>query len=154
MRTAASKEVRSSAPSLVAFTGNELLVPIRAEGTANKGILSYELDLRYDPSVIMPQKNPVDVTGTVSRGLMVVANPHEPGLLRVVMYGPIPINENGVLLNLRFTAVGKPGSVSPLTWERLIFNEGEPMTRAADGLVELSAPSINYRRFNLAFWEK
>jgi hypothetical protein len=66
-----------------------------------------------------------------------VTNAIEPGLLRVVVYGPLPIDENGVLLNLRFTAVGSPGSVSPLSWERMMFNEGDPQVIASDGSVEI-----------------
>jgi hypothetical protein len=82
-------------------------------------------------------ENSVDVVGTVSRGLMVVVNPNEPGLLRVVVYGAMPIESDGVLLNLRFTAVGPVGSVSPLTFERIMFNDGVPNVSVADGRVEL-----------------
>ena len=66
-----------------------------------------------------------------------VVNPYEPGLLRVVVYGAMPIDENGVLLNLRFTSVGAAGSVSSLSFERIMFNEGEPRVLIADGRVEL-----------------
>ena len=126
------------APRLVTKADNEVIIPVSVEGAANKGIISYEFDLRYDPSVIQPLHNPVDLAETVSRGLSAVANAEEPGLLRVVIYGPMPIDGNGVLLNLRFTAVGAPGTVSPLTWERIMFNEGDPRTTATDGQVELS----------------
>ena len=116
----------------------EVIVPVSVTGAANKGIISYEFDLRYDPSVLQPQANPVEIAGTVSRGLSVVSNATEPGLLRVVMYGPTPLDGTGVLLNLRFTAIGAPGSVSPLTWERFMLNEGDPRVTAVDGKVELS----------------
>ena len=128
-----------AAPRLVTPADNEVIIPIAIQGAANKGIISYEFDLRYDPSVIQPQANPVDLAGTVSRGLTAVANAVEPGLLRVVMYGPMPIDGNGVLLNLRFQAVGAHGSVSPLTWERIMFNEGDPGTTTTDGEIKLSA---------------
>ncbi|MBK8465355.1 MAG: hypothetical protein IPL32_05945 [Chloracidobacterium sp.] len=124
-------------PNLSAPLGKEVIVPVTVNGIANKGVIAYEFDLRYDPSVIQPLAEAVDSTGTVSRGLSVIVNAFEPGLLRVVVYGPMPIDENGVLLNLRFTAVGKPGSMSPLTWERIIFNEGEPRVTTLDGQVEL-----------------
>ncbi len=127
-----------AAPRLVTTADHEVIVPVSIDGTTNKGIISYEFDLRYDPSVIQPQADPVDVAGTASRGLSVVVNTSEPGLLRVVMYGATPIDENGLLLNLRFTAVGAVGSVSPLTWERILLNEGEPALTATDGQVELS----------------
>jgi hypothetical protein len=130
-------------PQLVTPADSEVIIPVSVQGTKNKGIIAYEFDLRYDPSVIQPQANPVDLAGTLSSTLSAVANPKEPGLLRVAVYGTMPISGNGVLLNLRFTAVGAPGSVSPLTWERLMFNDGNPRTQASDGQVELSAAALN-----------
>lgn len=126
-----------NAPSLVTPAGKEVIVPIAVEGVANKGIISYEFDLRYDPLVIQPQVNPIDLAGSVSRGLSVVANTEEPGLLRVAVFGPMPIDGNGVLLNFRFMAIGTPGSASPLTWELIMLNEGSPFVTTANGQVEL-----------------
>ncbi len=129
-------------PMLAAPAGNELYVPVNVYGVLDKNVISYEFDLRYDPTVIQPLANMVDVTGTVSRGLSVVVNSAEPGLLRVVLYGAMPIGENGVLLNLRFKAVGTPGSLSPLTWERIMFNDGESSISAANGQIELSSNQV------------
>lgn len=136
------KNIEVSAARLVLPANHEVIVPVSVDGIADKGIISYEFDLRYDPSVIQPKTNAVDVVGTVSRGLTAVVNATEPGLLRVAMYGPMPIDRNGVLFNLSFTSVGAPGSVSPLTWERIIFNEGLGMT-LANGQVELSAAATD-----------
>ena len=127
------------APHLVTPADSEVIIPVAVQGAANRGIISYEFDLRYDPAVIQPQQNAVDLLGTVSRGLSAVTNARTPGLLRVTVFGPMPIDGNGVLLNLKFTAVGAPGSVSPLTWERLMLNEGDPQALSTDGQVELSA---------------
>jgi hypothetical protein len=132
-----------AAPRLVTPADNEVVIPVSVQGAKDKGIISYEFDLRYDPTVIQPQADVIDLAGTASRGLTAVANPNEPGLLRVVMYGAYPIDSNGLLLNLKFTAVGAPGSVSPLTFERIMFNEGDPGTLATDGQVELSAAAPN-----------
>ncbi len=115
----------------------EIAVPVNVRGIANKEVISYEFNLRYDPLVIQPIGDGVDVKATASRGLSVVTNANEPGLLRVVVYGAFPIDEDGVLLNLRFTAVGVAGSVSPISFERLMFNEGEPRVSVVDGKVEL-----------------
>lgn len=117
----------------------EIVIPVNLQGVANKGIISYEFDLRYDPSVIQPSATLVDVIGTVSRGLFVVAheNAEQPGLLRVIAYGPIPIDEDGLLLNLNFKAVGRGGSASALWFERIMFNEGEPRVSVSEGHVEL-----------------
>lgn len=126
------------APNIVTPADNEVLIPVSVQGAANKGVISYEFDLRYDPLVIQPQTEPVDIAGTASRSMSVVTNAETPGLLSVTVFGPTPINDNGLLLNLKFTAIGAPGSVSPLTWERIMLNEGDPQVTAADGQIELS----------------
>jgi len=132
-----------AAPRLVTPADNEVIIPVAIDGTTSKGIISYEFDLRYDASVIQPQTQPVDVIGTLSSGLSTVANAETPGLLRVVVYGTMPLEGSGVLMNLRFNAVGAPGTISPLTWERLMFNEGSPRVTMADGQVELTAGAPN-----------
>jgi hypothetical protein len=131
------KSVSVELPKLAKSRAKELTVPVIVRGIADKDVFSYEFDLRYDPNVIQPLADPVDVARTASRGLSVVANSNEPGLLRVVLYGAFPIDRNGVLLNLRFVAVGMSGSVSPLSFERIMFNEGEPQAVTSDGLVKL-----------------
>ena len=127
-------------PQITSSTDKELIIPVSVQGIADKGVIAYEFDLRYDPAVIEPQANAVELIGTLSRGLVAVANTKVPGLLRVVVYGPMPIgstDEDGLLLNLRFIAIGKAGSVSTLTFERMMFNEGDPTASFADGQVEL-----------------
>jgi hypothetical protein len=99
---------------------------------------------------MQPQVNPVDLMGTVSRGLSFEVNAQEAGLLRVVAYGAMPLEANGVLLNLRFTVIGKAGSISPLTLEQMIFNEGDLRMATANGQVEitgdLSEPASRRKR--------
>ncbi len=125
-------------PRVVTPADKQVVIPAAIQGAADKGIISYEFELKYDPSILQPLTEPVDLTGTVSRGLVAVTNASEPGLLRVVIYGAMPITENGILLNLRFLAVGLSGSVSPLIWERIMFNEGEPQVTTTDGQVIVS----------------
>jgi uncharacterized delta-60 repeat protein len=134
-------------PRLLILANDQVIIPVSIRGVVNTGIISYEFQLRYDPSVVRPLADPVDLVRTVSGRLSAVANAEEPGLLRVAVYGPVPLNRNGVLINLRFTAVGAPGSVSPLTWERIMFNEGDPQATATDGQVALSATAPNEAEF-------
>jgi hypothetical protein len=126
-------------PNMVTAADGEIVIPVNVQGIANKGVISYELDLRYDPAVIQPQARPVAVMQTVSSGLSVATNTDVPGLLKVVAYGAMQISGNGILLNLRFTAIGAPGTTSPLTFERMMLNEGDPRILAVDGQVELSS---------------
>jgi hypothetical protein len=131
------RNVTVTLPKVDAVADKEILVPVKIDNAADRGIMSYEFNLKYDPSIIQPLTTPVALTGTTSRGLTAVTNAKEPGLLRVVVYGPMPIDADGVLLDLRFAAVGAPGSSSPLTWERITFNEGEPRVNTTDGQIEL-----------------
>jgi len=130
--------INITALDLLTPAGSEVVIPVNAQGVAINGVISFEFDLKYDPTVLQPQKSPVDLEGTISQGLKAVVNPAIPGRLRVVVYGPMPISGDGVLLNLRFTAVGAPGSVSPLSFERIMFNEGEPRVVTASGQVEIT----------------
>ncbi len=133
-------ETLISAPT-VSVASRVITVPVKIENVKNKGVISYEFDLRYDASIIMPTADPVSLAGTVSRKLSVAFNSTEPGLLRVAVYGAVPLNADGVLIELRFAAVGKAGSVSPLIWERAMINEGDPAVILVDGQVELSMAS-------------
>ncbi len=131
------------APHITAPAGSDVVVPVTVQGATDKGIIAYQFDLRYDPSVIQPQADAVSLAGTVSGSFSVVANAETPGLLKVAVYGPFALNESGVLLNFNFTAVGSPFSVSPLTWENFMFNEGGIRMNIIDGQVVLSAAVPN-----------
>jgi hypothetical protein len=139
--TGPEKSPAVTTPRMVTPAGKEIVIPVNVNGAICKEIISYEFDLRYDPTVIEPLENPVEVAGTVSRGLLAVANPFEPGLLRVVLYGPMPIEADGLLINLRFTSVGAGGSVSPLTFERMIFNDIDALDSVTNGQISLSTAS-------------
>lgn len=137
--SATTKPTTIDAPRISAPADSEIIVPVKVQGTTGRGIISYQYELRYDPAVIQPQLNPVDTAGTVSNNLLVTTNADEPGLLRVSVFGAMPLVGDGVLLNLRFTAIGAAGSISPLTWDNLILNEGGIETATTDGQVELTA---------------
>jgi sugar lactone lactonase YvrE len=70
-------------PTLSAALDKEVVIPVSVGRVAGKGIISYEFDLRYDPSVLQPSAEPVETGRTASRALSVVTNAGEPGLLRV-----------------------------------------------------------------------
>ena len=136
------RAIAIDAQRIVTPADHEVIVPVSVQGIAGKGIISYEFDLRFDPAVIQPQANPVELAGTVSRGLTAVTNANEPGLLRVAVYGPVAIDKDGLLMNLHFEAVGAADSVSPLTFERIVLNE-DTIATVTSGEVELSAAAPN-----------
>lgn len=132
-----------SLPGPIASADNEVVVPVEVQGVANRGIISCEFEIRFDPAILQPQEDPFDVAGTVGAGLITLANADEPGILRIVMYGAMPIDNDGVLLKLKFNTVGSSGSISPIIFERIIFNEDEIRTTTTGGQVEVSTAVNN-----------
>jgi len=134
--------------------GSEIILPVTVKGLADKGTISYECDLRYDPSVLSPQVGPVAVSGTVSSGRWVVAASPKPGLLKIVVYGPLPIKNDGVLFNLRFNFVGKSELSSPLTLERFVFDDGDDATVLLDGGVNVADTNMNRSKLERALFSR
>lgn len=137
------RRVSVEAPQMTVKANSQLTIPVNIDGAVNKGIVAYQFELEYDPAVIQPQANPVTLAGTASRDLYVVTNAQTPGTLRVAVFGTMPLHENGVLLDLKFTAVGTTGSVSALKWESLTLNEGSPRALPIDGRIEIGSVSPN-----------
>lgn len=137
------RQIAIGIPKIGGGAAGDVRIPVTVSGLAGKEIISYEFDLRYDPSVMMPNVDPISVDGTISRGLSVAFNISQPGLLRVAVYGATPIEEAGTLLNLRFTVLGSLGSYSPITWERILFNEGARSVTTTDGSVLIALSDSN-----------
>jgi uncharacterized repeat protein (TIGR02543 family) len=137
------KPVAIGAPELSALVNTEVTVPVEISDTTNKGILAYQFELRYDPAVLEPAANPADLTDTISTGYQVTVNAAERGLLRVVVFGTQPLSGAGRLINLRFNAIGNPGSASDLIWESLGLNEGGFDVRSTNGRVQVTASPSN-----------
>ena len=131
----------SAPPAQGVNNGDDFTVALTASNTTGEGILGYEFVLTYDSSVILPQLSPCDNVGTLSSSLSVTCNPTVPGTLRVVLFGTMPISGAGTLLKLNFNAVGTSGTMSPLTFQSFMFNEGAPLDVTTDGQVLVLAPT-------------
>jgi len=142
-----------TAPTSTAQVGSEFNVPLNVSGTTGLGIIAYQFDLHYNPAVIQPQANAVEVAGTLSSGLSAVFNPNTPGLLKVAVYGAYPLAGTGTLLNFKFKAVGPAASTSPLTFTNFMFNEGNPGSSVADGQIMLTPQSVNAVPTAFTGWE-
>jgi hypothetical protein len=75
--------------------------------------------------------------------MAVVYNPISPGILKVAVYGATPLSGAGTLFNLQFRAVGVEGSVSPLTWVNMMFNEGNPGVYPKNGQIRVTSQPSN-----------
>jgi hypothetical protein len=127
------------APVVTTTPDSVIEVPVTIRGVANRGAVAYNFELSYDPNVVRPLEDPVSVDDTVSRGLTVVSNA-EGGVLRVAAFGPAAISQDGVLIKLRFRAVGTAGSMTPLSWENVFMNEDVNGTNGVDGSIRIKSP--------------
>lgn len=135
--------IRVNAPKISVAPGAEIIVPLELKNLNRKDILAYQFEMAYNRKVIQPAANPCDVLGTISKDLSVTCSSETPGLLKVVVFGINPLSSEGVLLNLRFTAIGSSGYVTPLIFKGLMLNEGEPISRGTDGEIRISDPAGN-----------
>ena len=135
--------IRINAPTTSVRSGAEMVIPVQIANLNRKDIISYQFELAYSPKVIRPAANPCDVLGTVSKDLSVTCNAETAGLLRVVVFGVKSLENDGVLLNLKFAAIGSAGSVSALTFKGMLLNEGEPQIRATDGEITITGASTD-----------
>jgi hypothetical protein len=127
-----------NAPKMSVAPGGEIIIPLELRNLNRKDVVAYQFEMAFSRKVIQPDANPCDVAGTVSKDLIVTCNAETPGLLKVVVFGINPLTTDGILLNLRFTAVGSAGYVTPLSFKGLQLNEGEPLSRATDGEIRIS----------------
>lgn len=109
-------------------------VPINVDDTTGRGIISYDFSVQYDPTVItfVNTQN----SGTLSSGMVNTTNvvSISPVLSQVNVSGftTVPLTGSGVLLNLRFNAIGNIGTSSLVDITSFMFNNGPPCADFTD----------------------
>jgi hypothetical protein len=131
--------VRVSVPDTTAQAGSIATVPFSIDKLAVKGVTSYQFDIEYDASVLRPVKNAADIAGTKADRMTVFSNSPQPGLLKVVVFGALPATGDGLYANLKFVAVGRAGSSSPLAISGFSFNDGSIGTTTTAGRLTVIA---------------
>jgi len=126
--------IKLSLPSLTVPPGLAV-IPLTLANYNGQIITSYQFELRYNPSVLVPDAAPIDLTTSLSAGYAFEFNAAEPGLLRVAAYGVNPIAGNGTLANLRFNVIGAGRSRSDLVLEKGLLNEGTPAITVQNGKI-------------------
>lgn len=143
-RPAATDPVELYAPQVTVAAQRTVAVPLTISDTTGLGIIAYQFNMRYDPSVLQVNPVPIEIEGTLSESMAFAVNPNTPGLLRVAVYGAYPLADEGVLLKLRFTAVGATGATTNLIWDEVLLNEGDPQHVVTDGSVTIATPMMFY----------
>jgi hypothetical protein len=135
---AASQPVGVSTPlNQYEMPATSFSVSVFTQDTTGLGIISYDCNIFFDPSVVQLQATPVGTTGTLSSGGVITPNEITPGHLIISFFRATPLTGSGILFNLQFTGVGAQGSSSPLTWGNFAYNEGSPSATFTGGTIHL-----------------
>jgi hypothetical protein len=135
------------APVIVALPPNaqgvhnsQVLLPVTLQNVDARAIFAYQFTIRFDPAVLTALD--VSTTNTLSAAWSIAENHQTPGELTVAAFHTTPLVSSGRLLTLRFTVVGQPTMQSAMTWQTLLFNEGDPPAQVEDGTFQVAAETI------------
>lgn len=130
-----------SIPAGITTTRNNVVVvPINTTDVTGQGVLSFDTRVNYDPNVLTFIGT--DQAGTISAGMTVTVNSNTAGVLNISGYQTGNAAGAGVLLKLRFFAVGAVGTTSPVTFNSFMYNEGTPCSSTTGGSVNIISGTI------------
>jgi hypothetical protein len=142
--SAPTKEsVIASVPFIASTPKSTVNVPFRIDNLQGNTIGSYQFSIEYDPNVLEAVPSAASVVGTMSESLTVISNSPTPGLLKVAVYGALPVSGDGVYVNLHFSVIGGEGSASPLNIIGFRFNNGVDEIFSQNGGLSVVAASNN-----------
>ena len=131
--------VRVSVPGTKAAQGSLVTIPLTLSDLRGRGVGSYQFDIEYDPAVISPAAIAADVSGTICDGFGVFSHSPSPGLLKVVVYGTIPVTTDGIFVNLRFSTIGVVDATTPLTIRGFRLNDARIGVVTTNGKLRVTA---------------
>ena len=143
-----SQEVKI--PGVEGSIGDFLSVPVTVSDVSGMGIISFEMFLQYDPSIL--QATGATVEGAVagnSGWQEPTVNTSFPGEVHIAAIGAGPLEGSGDLIYINFEVLGGgTATTSPLNIVEFVFNEGIYPQRVS-GLfqyrktrIPLSVPSV------------
>ncbi len=138
--------VTAALPNVSASPGTVITVPVTVGDTTGRGIISYDLQVSFNPAVIVPASPEFDATGTLSNTMSVTPNGNNAGHLIISAFQAANLSGAGTLINLKFNVVGALGSSTALTFADytdpnqiphpgFLWNEGDPPAAITNGSV-------------------
>ena len=119
---------------------SQVMLPVTLQNVDERAIFAYQFTIRFDPSVLAALG--VSTTNTLSAAWSIAENHQTPWELTVAAFHTTPLVSSGHLLTLRFTVVGQPTMQSAMTWQTLLFNEGDPPVQVEDGIFQVAAATV------------
>jgi hypothetical protein len=141
-------------PVLFAAPGTEITVPITVGDTTGLNITSFDLQITFDPSVIVPAATPIDSAGTLSSSMLVTPNLDNAGHFIISAFQTSSLSGSGTLINLKFNVIGTAGQMSMLAFEdytdpgdtihpACMLNEGKPASSTENGSISAVSAMIS-----------
>ncbi|MBK7393835.1 MAG: hypothetical protein IPI64_11155 [Chloracidobacterium sp.] len=130
---ASPNAVIGSLPTASVDPGTQVTIPFRIDNLAGKTIRSTQFSVEYDPAVVEAVAGAASVQGTNADTLGVVSNVPTPGVLKVAVYGAVPVGGDGTYVNVTFTVRGAGGTSTPLTINGFRFNANTDEVTAVNG---------------------
>ena len=87
-------------PNSAGLPGSSVVIPIAAEGIAGQNIISVEITINYDASIL--SFIGFDTAGTITQGWQTVTST-SVGQAHIGMIGTNPLSGDGTLVNVKFT---------------------------------------------------
>ncbi len=126
--------------NITTLTGNtSVVVPINVDNTTGNGLLSTDFTVTYDPAVLTLTSVSL---GTVTAAAELNHN-GTAGSRTISIFQATPFVGAGTLASLTFTAVGLPGTSTPVSFTSFRFNEGTPCLTTSNGLVSVISGTIS-----------
>jgi CSLREA domain-containing protein len=152
--TATIPPVTAALPNVSASPGALVTVPITVGDTTGREIISYDLQISFNPAIVQPASPAFDQTGTLSSGMSIKANLNNPGhfIISAFTTSAGTLTGAGTLLNLKFNVVATTAQVTTLAFAdytdpnnifhpRFMFNEGTPPVSITNGSVTVTGPT-------------
>ncbi len=133
--------VTAAVPDLKAVKGSIVSIPLSLDGLQATGVENYQFDLNYDPFVITPADIAASLDGTLGSGFGIAAHSPFPGLLKVFVYGAMPVGGDGIYVYLRFNVTGSAGSSSDMAISGFRLNDASQKIMVRNGVITITMPT-------------
>ncbi|MCK5527077.1 MAG: PKD domain-containing protein [Candidatus Latescibacteria bacterium] len=154
-RGVVSPSQMATLPDVEAGPGETVLMPVTLSDVGDSDVIAAEMDITYDPGVV-----DVAVEGAVSMGAIV---PEDEGgnkvwdivynvvygdgvaVLKISMAGSNSLIGSGELVVIEFQCTESPnegGSNTPVAFESMTLNEGQPSVETQDGEIWVFPPPV------------